>query len=125
MANKPNRTCIICNTAYYYCPSCRNDATKPAWYAIFDGENCNEIYTIVTNYRDKNIDAKVAQEKLSKCDISGLKDFEEGTKKIIEEILGTKGAVNKVDEKVEVKIETKSVETKAKPFMKSAPKTNK
>lgn len=89
MANnkKNNKTCVICGKSYSYCPSCSVDSDKPSWYFVFDGENCNEIYNICTSYRDGVIDKKVAFEKINKCDISGLDNFADSTKKQIKEIL--------------------------------------
>ena len=88
MGKKNNRTCIICGKNYTYCPVCNSgDANKPTWYFIFDGQNCNDIYEVCTKYRDGEIDAKVAYEKISKLDISNIKDFYEATRIQIEEII--------------------------------------
>ena len=88
MGKKNNRTCIICGKHYTYCPVCNSgDANKPTWYFIFDGQNCHDIYEVCTQYRDGEIDAKVAYEKISKLDISNIKDFYEATRIQIEEII--------------------------------------
>ena len=87
MGKKNNRTCIICGENYAYCPHCGEDANKPTWYFIFDGQNCHDIYEVCTQYRDGEIDAKVAYEKISKLDISNIKDFYEATRIQIEEII--------------------------------------
>ena len=88
---KTNRKCIICGNNYYYCNVCnQEDANKPTWYFIFDGQNCHDIYEVCTQYRDGEIDAKVAYEKISKLDISNIKNFADATRTQIEEIL-TKG----------------------------------
>ena len=88
MGKKNNRTCIICGKNYTYCPVCNSgDANKPTWYFIFDGQNCHDIYEVCTQYRDGEIDAKVAYEKISKLDISNIKDFYEATRIQIEEII--------------------------------------
>ena len=88
MGKKNNRTCIICGKNYAYCPVCNSgDANKPTWYFIFDGQNCHDIYEVCTQYRDGEIDAKVAYEKISKLDISNIKDFYEATRIQIEEII--------------------------------------
>ena len=77
MGKKNNRTCIICGNSYHFCPTCGEDAGKPTWYFIFDGQNCHDIYEVCTQYRDGEIDAKVAYEKISKLDISNtfIADF--------------------------------------------------
>ena len=88
MGKQNNRTCIICGKNYTYCPVCNSgDANKPTWYFIFDGQNCHDIYEVCTQYRDGEIDAKVAYEKISKLDISNMKDFYEATRIQIEEII--------------------------------------
>ena len=88
MGKQNNRTCIICGKNYTYCPVCNSgDANKPTWYFIFDGQNCHDIYEVCTQYRDGEIDAKVAYEKISKLDISNIKDFYEATRIQIEEII--------------------------------------
>ena len=88
MGKQNNRTCIICGKDYSFCPVCNSgDVNKPTWYFIFDGQNCHDIYEVCTQYRDGEIDAKVAYEKISKLDISNMKDFYEATRIQIEEII--------------------------------------
>ena len=100
MGKKNNRTCIICGENYAYCPHCGEDANKPTWYFIFDGQNCHDIYEVCTQYRDGEIDANVAYEKISKLDISNIKNFAEATRIQIEEILAKGKDVNSVSKKV-------------------------
>ena len=100
MGKKNNRTCIICGQEYRYCSACGEDAGKPTWYFIFDGQNCHDIYEVCTQYRDEEIDAKVAYEKISKLDISNIKNFAEATRIQIEEILEKGKDTNSVAEKV-------------------------
>ena len=100
MGKKNNRVCIICGKEYRYCSVCGEDAGKPTWYFIFDGQNCHDIYEVCTQYRDGEIDAKVAYEKISKLDISNIKNFAESTRIQIEEILAKGKDVNSVAEKV-------------------------
>ena len=88
MAKQNNKTCIICGKNYTYCPVCNSgDANKPTWYFIFDGLNCHDIYEVCTQYRDGEIDAKVAYEKISKLDISNIKNFADAPRIAIQEIL--------------------------------------
>ena len=105
---KLNKKCIICGTAYSYCPACGADRKKPSWYMIFDGDNCNNIYDIVTGYRDARYTIKEANEMLKKCDLSKLEDdgFNATTRKQIKEILGINEiAADVVDELVEGVVE--------------------
>ena len=97
---KLNRTCIICGKKYSYCNNCQSDANKPTWYFIFDGLNGHDIYEVCTQYRDGEIDAKVAYEKISKLDISNIKNFADATRIQIEEILAKGKDVKSVTEKV-------------------------
>ena len=107
MVEKNNKTCIICKNEYHYCPNCRVDNNKPSWYAIFDSQNCYNIYEICTSYRDGIINKETAKEKISKCDISGLDNFVDATKAQIKEIMGHEEK-NKVEKKIDEKIETKN-----------------
>lgn len=87
MGKKNNRICIICKKSYHFCPTCGEDAGKPSWYSIFDGENCHDIYEVCVGYRDKVLSAKDAYERISKLDISGLENFNEVTRNQIKEII--------------------------------------
>ena len=100
MGKKNNRTCIICGNSYHFCPTCGEDTGKPTWYFIFDGQNCHDIYEVCTQYRDGEIDVKAAYEKISKLDISNIKNFADATRIQIEEILAKGKDVKSVTEKV-------------------------
>ena len=100
MGKKNNRKCIICGNSYHFCPTCGEDTGKPTWYFIFDGQNCHDIYEVCTQYRDGEIDVKSAYEKISKLDISNIKNFAEATRIQIEEILEKGKDTNSVAEKV-------------------------
>lgn len=99
MGKRNNRTCIICGENYAYCPHCGEDANKPTWYFIFDGQNCHDIYEVCTQYRDGEIDIKLAYEKISKLDISNIKNFAESTRMQIEEILKKGKDLKSISEK--------------------------
>ena len=112
MGKKNNRKCIICGHSYHFCPTCGEDAGKPTWYFIFDGENCHDIYEVCTQYRDKKIDVKKAYELISKLDLSNIEDFVEVTKNQIKEIIRLNEEATNVKEsveKAEVKNETVKV----------------
>lgn len=117
MGKKNNRKCIICGHSYHFCPTCGEDAEKPTWYFIFDGENCHDIYEVCTQYRDKKIDVKKAYELISKLDLSNIEDFVEVTKNQIKEIIRLNEEATNVKEsveKAEVKNETVKVANKKK-----------
>lgn len=112
MSEKLNKQCIICGKMYSYCPSCHHDKNKPSWYAIFDGDNCYEIYNICTAYRDEKIDKKNAFEKIKKCDLSKLDDFAESTKAQIKDIMSYREEVfeKKYPETKDINIEKPNVQ---------------
>ena len=117
MGKKNNRKCIICGHSYHFCPTCGEDAGKPTWYFIFDGQNCHDIYEVCTQYRDKKIDVKKAYELISKLDLSNIEDFVEVTKNQIKEIIRLNEEATNVKEsveKAEVKNETVKVANKKK-----------
>lgn len=89
MGKKNNRKCIICSREYHYCSTCGEDSGKPSWYAIFHSQNCHDIYDVCVAYRDKEITVDEAYDKLSKLDLSDLKNFNETTKGQINEILAS------------------------------------
>lgn len=98
---KPNKTCIICGKKYSYCNNCYGDRNKASWYAIFESDNCHELYRICTDFRDKKIDVNEARKELSKCDIKDLENFNKGFKKIIEKILTGESRTASVDEDID------------------------
>lgn len=102
MGIKNNKTCIICRENYSYCHSCRADANKPSWYAIFDGQNCFDIYEVCTAYRDGKIDIGEAYNRVSELDVSKLDNFVESTKNQIKEILNYKNTEEVVEVNEEI-----------------------
>ena len=101
MGIKNNRECIICGRSYHYCPTCGADVGKPTWYAIFDGQNCHDIYEICVAYRDKEISIEDAYNKMSNLDLSYLDSIVPATKAQITEIMSFKKP--KEDKSVEKK----------------------
>ena len=95
MGRQNNRTCIICGKQYHYCPNCGEDAGKPTWYFVFDGQNCHDIYDVCTNYRDGKIDVAKAYELISNLDISEIDSFQEATRAQINEIIKNGKPVNR------------------------------
>ena len=100
MGKKNNCICIICGNSYNFCLTWGEDEGKHTWYFIFDGLNCHDIYEVCTQYRDGEIDVKSAYEKISKLDISNIKNFADATRIQIEEILAKGKDVKSVTEKV-------------------------
>jgi uncharacterized membrane protein YgaE (UPF0421/DUF939 family) len=139
MAVKNNKKCIICGTAYSYCPSCSRDMDKPSWYTLFHSDNCNNIYNIVTGYRDGLLTIAEAKTRLKTLDLSKIDDegFNAKTREQIKKILSyndaqyeTESAVNETEdvETEEVPRETESAqENKEEPVVQDVvkPEVNK
>lgn len=91
MANKNNnRKCCICNRIYSFCPNgCSEDKNKPTWMAVFDSENCREIYyTCVNATVGSSLSKSEAKKRLKKLDLSNVENFNPIVKGWIEEITG-------------------------------------
>ena len=82
-----NRECLICHARYKFCPSCSEDAKKPLWMALFCSDNCHEIYTTLTDYRDGKLTKQEAFDKLKTLDTSCSDKFVAGTKTAYEKIV--------------------------------------
>ena len=95
MGRQDYRTCIICGKQYRYCPDGGEDAGRPTWYFVFDGQNCHDIYDVCTNYRDGKIDVAKAYELISNLDISEINSFQEATRAQINEIIKNGKPVNR------------------------------
>lgn len=66
---KSNRICVVCGKGYHYCPTCREDVTKPRWMTMFDTENCKVIFDTATKFNLGKITAIEAQEQLKDCNL--------------------------------------------------------
>lgn len=87
---RTNRVCKICGKKYYFCPNCNENLAnpKPSWYESFDSENCKNIFAIlVDNFLEKDTN-EVTKTKLSDCDLTDIENFDEDTRKQIEDIIG-------------------------------------
>lgn len=89
-----NRTCKVCGKRYYFCPNCdwseRKD--KPMWMIMFDCENCQKIYTVISDRFWKKISDEEAVARLLELDLSEmdkLATFNSSIKKEIEELLSS------------------------------------
>lgn len=128
MSRRNNRKCIVCGVQYYFCNTCLESLSKPAWYAIFHDQNCHDIYNAVTAvYSEQGKDE--AKKILDTCNLAGKEHFHPNIIRLINEIYDIKEEakeavepektenvkVEKVEEQKEVKEETKvdtKVETK-------------
>ena len=105
---RTNHTCLICQTAYYYCPSCeesrRTGKDKETWRMLTHDENCHIIFdTLQRNSIGEFTDAE-ASEKLKKCDLSVLKTATQAIQEQINKILkAVQPQVDKSAKKVNIK----------------------
>lgn len=86
MTIKNNKKCILCGKTYTYCSRCEEFDHLPRWMEIYCSENCREIFNTLASYNAKDISAKEAAERLSKCDMSDRDKYHDVSKKLISEI---------------------------------------
>ena len=123
MAKKNNRKCICCSTEYRYCNTCSEDATKPAWYAIYCSENCKKLFSAASGYHSKTATIEEVRARFDACDLSykdklGVNFIEAinavyGIEEEISEVKEDVPYVN-IDEKEVINTENK-IETTKKP----------
>lgn len=82
--SKNLRTCCVCHNQYEYCNICHKEL--PTWMFSYCCENCKDIYKITSSYENGQIDAKTANEKLSKLDLSKKDNFGESYKNTLKKI---------------------------------------
>lgn len=70
MAKKNNRKCICCSTEYRYCNACAEDASKPAWFAIYCSENCKKLFHAASGYHAKTATLEEVRARFDACDLS-------------------------------------------------------
>lgn len=91
MANKSNRTCLVCGNKYYYCSGhCQESLNKPSWMAIYCSENCRTLFQGATDYKAGEITKEQAKEIIDKADLSNMSNFKESIQKFINEFKNNK-----------------------------------
>lgn len=86
MADKKNRTCIVCSEKYRYCPSCAEFAHLEPWHSIFHDDNCREIFNAVSAYLGKEKTKEETKIRLDKCNLSNKASFKKSILDAIEEV---------------------------------------
>lgn len=81
------RYCAVCGTGYKFCPKCNEDKNKPLFHYTFCSENCKDVYSVISSYRDGELNKDDAVESLSRLDLSKIDNFGESYKIYINEIL--------------------------------------
>lgn len=92
-----NRTCHLCGKKYSYCPSCNKDKMKPSWYALFCGEQCKDIDTVLVQYGTKKITPIKAAKALAELGANVMNIADADIKENIEAIF----AASKKEDKAE------------------------
>lgn len=87
MKIKNNKICLICGEVYSYCPSCEEFKILPRWMALFDKDNCHEIFTIVSEFNQGVISAGEAHDRLLAQDLSEKERYSEQVREAIDKIL--------------------------------------
>lgn len=82
-----NRICHLCGKKYAYCPSCNKDKAKPSWYALFCGEQCKDIDTVLVEYGRKKISQSKAAKELADLGASAMSIADADIKQNIADIL--------------------------------------
>lgn len=80
-----NRTCIVCGTAYEYCPHCNQYNSDETWRSVYCSEDCRTIFNVCSKYVANKLSASAAKEELKKITIPN-NIISDGLKKNIEEI---------------------------------------
>lgn len=70
MAKKNNKTCLICSKQYTYCNTCGEYRHLPIFMVTFCGQNCLDIYNILSGYEGGEIDKNTAKNELESLDTS-------------------------------------------------------
>lgn len=95
--NKNNRTCIVCEQSYYFCPSCSGQNIEP-WRSIYHDENCRKIFKAVSAYVNNEKTKEETIERLEKYDLSNKDSFKKNIREAIDELYGVKNTeIEKVD----------------------------
>ena len=86
-----NRKCLICQTEYYYCPSCEESKTgKQAfetWRVVAHDKNCRDILEILQKHSFNEYTDVEAKRLLKKCDLSVVDTAKECTKEHVAKIM--------------------------------------
>lgn len=101
-----NRKCLICQTEYYYCPSCEESRTgKKAfetWRVVAHDKNCRDILDILQKHSFGDYTDEEAKQLLKKCDLSVIDTAKECTKEHVAKIMRVTDSAPKVNKRKSV-----------------------
>lgn len=92
---KFERKCVVCGKTYTFCPN-KNDGT-PRWHLIYCGDNCRDIWNLITTTYDQE-GAVVAAEGLKEKDLTDIDTIRTDVKEKIEMIFNEAGVDAPADE---------------------------
>ena len=69
---KFERKCVVCGKTYVFCPI--KNLEDPRWHLIYCGDNCKDIWNLITTTYDQE-GAKAAAEGLKEKDLSNFGDI--------------------------------------------------
>lgn len=81
-----NAHCSICGRGYHLCQTCSDQKTIKPWRTVTDSIEHFKIYTAIHGYTISK-DKGTAKKELQKCDLTGLDNFNQEIKTIINEIM--------------------------------------
>lgn len=67
---KYNRTCHVCPTKYYYCPSCPDDTRDPQIFTMFCSERCQSIFLTLAENGSGKVDSETCKQNLLALNIT-------------------------------------------------------
>lgn len=85
------RKCVVCGKIYSYCKGCNPET--PSWAAIFDGQNCHDIFEVLSS----SMANSEKKELLGELDLSGFEKFDEDIKAQIKALDGASAPI-KIEE---------------------------
>ena len=85
------RKCVVCGKIYSYCKGCNPET--PSWAAIFDSQNCHDIFEVLSS----SMANSEKKELLGELDLSGFEKFDEDIKAQIKALDGASAPV-KIEE---------------------------
>lgn len=115
MSKKINHWCIICGKGYHACDSCDEIQSFTPWRKLACSPEHYKLYILLKQYNSNVITKEEAKSMLANIDLTGMKDFKESAKKVLDEILKEDIPVRKSSKKktVETVVEESTTESDA------------
>lgn len=109
MSKGINHWCVVCGKGYHACDSCNDTKSFAPWRTYTDSIEHFKVFAVLKDYRNNMIDKKEAKRLLSNIDLSDRDTFEEGSKKLLndifkEDVVERKSNKKKLDAVVKVEV---------------------